>query len=390
LGGVEAEERAGEGDEGLMDVDAALVADGEASDQTTATPDALVERLFASAIGAMDLFSVYLGDRLGYYRALAEGGPATSPELARRTGTAERYAREWLEQQAVTGFREVENPEAGATERRYRLPAGYGAVLVDPDSPTAMAPVAQIVAGCVAPLPALLEAFRTGSGVPYADYGADLAEGQAGTTRPQFRHQLAQEWLPAMPDVHTRLQSEPPARVADIGFGLGWSSIAIAKAYPAVLVDGFDLDEASVAAARANAAAEGVADRVSFHVRDAGDPQLAGQYDFALAVECVHDMANPVAALSAMRRLVGEGGTVLVVDEKVADRFTAPGDDVERYMYGFSILHCLPVGMVDQPSAGTGTVMRADTFRRYAEEAGFRSVDILPVEHDFFKFYRLS
>ncbi len=172
--------------------------------------------------------------------------------------------------------------------------------------------------------------------------------------------------------------------------GLGWSSIAIARAYPNVRVDGFDLDEASVAAARANAEAAGVADRVRFHVRDAGDPDLAGQYDFALAVECIHDMPNPVSVLGAMRRLVGEAGSVLVVDEKVADRFTAPGDDVERYMYGFSILHCLPVGMVEQPSAATGTVMRAETFRRYATEAGFRAIAVLPIEHDFFRFYRLT
>jgi hypothetical protein len=101
-------------------------------------------------------------------------------------------------------------------------------------------------------------------------------------------------------------------------------------------------------------------------------------------------MSNPVEVLSSMRRLVGEGGTVLIVDEKVADQFIAPGDDVERYMYGFSILHCLPVGMVDQPSAATGTVMRAGTLRRYAEEAGFRQVEVLPVEHDFFRFYRLT
>ena len=357
---------------------------------TSASPDALVERLFNATIAGMDLFAVYLGDRLGYYRALVDGGPATSSELAHRSGTAERYAREWLEQQAVTGILTCENAEAAAMERRYRLPDGYEAVLVDPDSLTAMAPMAQIFAGCVKPLPALLEAFRTGGGVPYEDYGTDVAEGQAGTTRPQFRHLLAQEWLPAMPDLHARLQADPPAHVADIGMGLGWSSIAIAQAYPKVHVDGFDLDDASVMAARTNAEASGVADRVEFHVRDAGDPELAGRYDFALAVECVHDMSNPVGVLSAMRRLVGEGGTVLVVDEKVADHFTAPGDDVERYMYGFSILHCLPVGMVDQPSAATGTVMRAGTLRHYAEEAGFRQIAVLPIEHDFFRFYRLT
>ncbi|MEA2596471.1 MAG: hypothetical protein QOF01_2940 [Thermomicrobiales bacterium] len=357
---------------------------------TAASPDVLVSRLFASALGAMDLFAVYLGDRLGYYRALAEGGPATSGELAQQTNTAERYAREWLEQQAVTGILECENPETDATGRRFRLPDGYATVLVDPDSLTAMAPVAQIFAGCVKPLPALLEAFRTGGGVPYEDYGSDLAEGQAGTTRPQFRHLLAQEWLPAMPDVHALLQHKPDARVADIGMGLGWSSIAIATGYPTVRVDGFDLDEASVHAARANAEASGVADRVSFYVRDAGDPELAGRYDLALAVECIHDMSDPVATLSAMRRLVGTGGTVLIVDERVADGFTAPGDDVERYMYGFSILHCLPVGMVDQPSAGTGTVIRESTMRSYAEAAGFSAVDVLPIQHDFFRFYRLT
>jgi SAM-dependent methyltransferase len=354
----------------------------------TAQRDALVERIFGATIAAMDLFAVYLGDRLGYYQALA-AGPLTSIELANRTGTHERYAREWLEQQAVTGILDVEIAEAGATERRFRLPAGHVEPLTDPDSLYAATPMAQIFAGCVKPLPQLLDAFRTGGGVPYEDYGADLAEGQAGSTRPLFRNLLAQEWLTAMPDIHARLQT-PGARVADIGMGLGRSSIAIAQAYPTVEVDGFDLDHASVRAARANAEAAGVADRVQFHVRDAGDPDLAGQYDLALAFECVHDMSNPVATLQAMRRLVGNGGTILIVDERVADEFAAPGDDVERYMYGFSILHCLPVGMVDQPSVGTGTVMRQSTMKGYAEAAGCSNVEILPIEHDFFRFYRLT
>jgi 2-polyprenyl-3-methyl-5-hydroxy-6-metoxy-1,4-benzoquinol methylase len=253
-----------------------------------------------------------------------------------------------------------------------------------------MAPVAQIIMGCVHPLSALLDAYRTGGGVPYEDYGVDLYEGQARSTRPQIVTFLAQEWLPAMPDVDARLRADPPARVADIGMGLGWSSITIAKAYPNVRVDGFDLDDASVRAANANAQASGVAHRVKFEARDAGDPALAGRYDFALAIECIHDMPNPVAVLESMRRLVGESGTVLIVDEKVADTFGAPGEDVERIMYGYSILHCLPVGMVEEPSVATGTVMRESTMRRYATEAGYRAVDVLPIEHDFFRLYRLS
>jgi hypothetical protein len=129
---------------------------------------------------------------------------------------------------------------------------------------------------------------------------------------------------------------------------------------------------------------------VQFQVRDSGDPTLAGQYDLVTAFECVHDMSNPVAALRAMRQLAGPRGTVLVVDERVDDAFTSAGNEIEGLMYGFSVLHCLPAGMADATSAGTGTVMRADTLRRYAAEAGFHSVDILPIDNFFFRFYRLN
>jgi 2-polyprenyl-3-methyl-5-hydroxy-6-metoxy-1,4-benzoquinol methylase len=149
------------------------------------------------------------------------------------------------------------------------------------------------------------------------------------------------------------------------------------------------VDEASVALARANVAAAGLEDRVAIHCHDVTDPALAGRYDLVTAFECVHDMPQPVAVLRAMREMVAEGGTVLVADERVAEAFAAPGDDLERLMYGFSVLHCLPVGMADAPSRGTGTVMRPDTLRRYAAEAGFRQVEVLPIEADFWRFYRL-
>ncbi|MGH3051418.1 MAG: class I SAM-dependent methyltransferase [Gaiellaceae bacterium] len=183
---------------------------------------------------------------------------------------------------------------------------------------------------------------------------------------------LGNEWLASIEDVHHRLQADPPARVADIACGAGWSSIAIARAYPKAHVDGYDVDDASIAIARANAAEVGLEDRVNFQVRDAGDPALAGRYDLVTVFEAVHDMPRPVEVLGAMRRLAGEGGTVLVLDEKVADEFGAPGDDVERLMYTYSVLCCLPVGLSEQPSAATGTVMRTSTLRRYAREAGFR------------------
>ena len=357
---------------------------------TPVTPDELAERIRLSVTGALEVICLYVGDQLGLYRALHEDGALTAPELAARAGTNERYTREWLEQQATAGFLACDNPAAAERERRFRLPRGYEAVLVEPEHLLAMAPLAQVFVGVAGPLPELLRAFRSGDGVSYAAYGEAMHVGQARSNLPDFTHFLAQAWIAAMPDVVARLRSEPPARVADLGVGQGWSSIALARAYPQIRVDGFDLDGASVAAAQENARSAGVQDRVTFQVRDAGDPALAGRYDLALAIECIHDMAQPVAALQAMRRLVGPGGTALVVDERVQDAFTPHGDENERMNYGFSVLHCLPVGMVDKPSAETGAVMRRSTFRRYAAAAGFSRVDELPVDHPRFRLYRLT
>ncbi len=351
--------------------------------------DAFLERLLQSTRGTFEIFSIHIGVRLRFYEALAGGGPLTSVELASRTGTSERYAREWLEQQTVARILEVDDEKAEARKRRFGLPAAYVEVLVDQDSLNYLAPLARLVAGAVHPLASVLEAYRTGGGVPYADYGVDLREGQAGINRAMFLKQLGSEWLPTMPDVQARLMADPAARIADLGCGAGWSSIGMAQTYPRVFVDGFDLDSASIDLARGNAKAAGLNDRVKFHLHDAGDPQLAGRYDLVTAFECLHDMAQPVSALKAMRHLAGAQGAVLVVDERVGEAFTASGSEVERMMYGWSILHCLPVGKAEAPSAETGTVLRPDTLRRYAVEAGFRRVEILPIDNLFFRFYRL-
>jgi SAM-dependent methyltransferase len=351
--------------------------------------DEFAEGLFEKIIGAMEVATVYLGDRLGLYKALADGGPTTPLGLAERTGTHERYAREWLEQQAVAGILAVEKDGADGSARRYMLPNGHAEVLLDKDSLNYLAPVARFTMGLVRPLPELADAFRNGEGLPYAEYGADAREGQAEANRPMFVNLLGSEWLPSVPDVHERLQAGPPARVADVGCGTGWSSISIARAYPKARVDGYDLDGPSIELARRNAEEAGVADRVTFHLRDASDPTLEGSYDLATAFECVHDMGRPVQALGAMRRMVGEKGAVIVADERVPDSLEAPGDDTDRLMYGWSVLFCLPTGLADEPSVGTGTVMRQRTLRRYAQEAGYRGVDVLPIENDLWRFYRL-
>jgi SAM-dependent methyltransferase len=185
------------------------------------------------------------------------------------------------------------------------------------------------------------------------------------------------------------LQADPPARVADIGCGYGWSSIGMARGYPKIHVDGYDLDAPSIEQARKNAVINKMSDRVTFETRDASDPALKGRYDLVTAFECLHDMANPVGALSMMRQLAGESGAVLVVDERVGHTFTPGEHDIEWMMYGWSVLHCLPVGMDGPSPAGTGTVMRPETLERYATEAGFKRVEILPIENFFFRFYRL-
>lgn len=349
--------------------------------------DELVGRLFEAVLGMNDLHMVYIGDRLGFYRALVGMGAATPGELATVTGTHERYVREWLEQQAVTGLLDVtaESPDG----RRYSLPRGHAEVLTERDSPSYLAPFARMMAGLVRPLPEVIEAFRSGGGVPYARFDADFCEGQAEMNRVQFVNLLGSEWLPAVPDVHARLGQDPPARVADVACGAGWSSIALATAYPRVRVDGFDLDEYSIQLARQNLAGSGLEDRVTFEVRDAADSTLSGAYDLVTVFEAIHDLPRPVEVLRTIRNLLVEGGTVIIADERTAETFTAPADEVERLLYGWSVLHCLPVGMSEQPSAATGTVMRAETLRAYAQEAGFSDVEILPIENDFWRFYRL-
>jgi 2-polyprenyl-3-methyl-5-hydroxy-6-metoxy-1,4-benzoquinol methylase len=351
--------------------------------------DQLVERLVGGVLGMIDVQMTYVGDRLGLYRALAERD-ATAADLASATGCDQRYVREWLEQQAVAGIIDVDDVTLPATERRYRLPAAYAEVFTDSDSLSYMAPFARMMVGIARQLPAVLEAFRSGGGVPYGDYDLDFCEGQADMNRTMFVNQLASEWLPAVPDVRDRLLADPPARVADVACGTGYSTLTLARAYPNCHVEGTDLDETSIRLARENLAVTDLGDRVGFEVRDAAEPGAAARYDLVTVFEAVHDMSRPVAALRGVLAMLAPGGCAIVADERVAETFTAPGDEVEQLMYGYSVLACLPMGMAERPSAMTGTAMRPDTLRDYARQAGFGEVEVLPIENDFWRFYRLN
>jgi SAM-dependent methyltransferase len=288
----------------------------------------------------------------------------------------------------VAGFVDADNPDADARERRYRLPEAFRPVFVDEEDLTYLTPLATLALGVCGPMDALLQAYRTGGGVRFEDYGAGLVEAIGAINRPQYVNLLA-EWFASIRDVDARLRAKPPARVADVACGTAWSSIAIARAYPDVTVDALDVDAASIERARANVAAAGLADRVRPAVCDASESELPGRYDLITIFEALHDMNHPVEAMRRLRSGLAEGGSLVIADERVAERFTAPGDDIDRFNYGWSILHCLAVGMLDEDSAGTGTVIRPDTIRSYAAEAGFARVDVLPIQHDFWRFYRL-
>jgi 2-polyprenyl-3-methyl-5-hydroxy-6-metoxy-1,4-benzoquinol methylase len=348
---------------------------------------ALAGRLRRDMVGALELFTVYLGERLGLYRALDNDGPATSPELAERTGTAERYVREWLEHHAASGLLEVDDPAAAPLARRYRLPPAHASVLADPDNLGYRAFNGVEIARAARSLPHLVEAFRTGDAPPPLPWAP---EGRADYNRAVFLNLLGARWLPAITEVDQRLRGQPPARVADLACGPGWSSIAMARAYPLIRVDGFDLDSDVIAAARRNAAQHGVSDRVTFAVTDASGPGMSGRYDLVTIFEGLHDMSRPVDALRAARAMLGPSGSVIVADEKVEDEFTAPATELERYHYGWSVVACLPSAMGDPRTSATGAVMRPSTLREYARQAGFADVVVLPLETETWRFYRLT
>jgi 2-polyprenyl-3-methyl-5-hydroxy-6-metoxy-1,4-benzoquinol methylase len=354
---------------------------------TRPTPEEFAARLLASALGAFDILAVAAGDRLGWYRALAENGPLSPEELAERTGADPRYAREWLEQQAVNGILQVDG-EGGAS-RRFVLPAGHAEVLTDAASLNYLAPLARMIASSAMQLDAIVEAYRSGGGVPWSQFGAEAREAQGDINRPWFLQRLAAA-LAGVPSLDSVL-SRPAARIADVGCGHGWSSIALALAYPDARVEGFDVDAPAIVAARRHAEAAGVADRVRFHhVAGEGLPNEA-VFDAGFVFEALHDMPFPVEVLTALRRAVKPDGEVVIMDEAVAEQFAADGDEVERLMYGYSLFLCLPDSLSTEGSAGTGTVMRHATLERYAREAGFAGAEVLPIEDfAFFRFTRLT
>ena len=345
--------------------------------------DTFAERLFNEVNAAMSCLNLYLGHRLGLYQTIADVGSTTPPELAQRTRYNERYLREWLECMAVGGYLDHE-----ATTGRFSLSPEQAVVLLDRDNPAYSMPFLCFIPSFANIITPLMEAFRSGGGIPFEAYGADTLEGIGMGNRPMFVNDYVAKWIPAMPDIETRLQAG--GRVLEIGCGVGWASISLARGFPNIQIDAVDVDAASIKQAQYNAQQAGVTDRIVFHLDSAEETPLSGSYDLVTAFEVIHDMAYPVKALRRMHELAAPDGAVLIGDEAADESLEENRNFLGHFFYNCSVLHCLPQAMVYPGSAATGTVMRPSTLRNYAQEAGFTRVDILPIENPFWRFYRLT
>lgn len=357
------------------------------TDQALEEAGALAGRLFEETLGMFEMATVWLGIRLGLYAALDT--PGSAAQVAARTGILPRYAREWLEQQAISGLVTVDDPGKPADERVYSLSPAQRLALLDDSSPAYAGGLALLGGGGCTLLPRVLESWQRGSGISFGEYGDDVRTGQALLNKADYHHRLTQEWLPSVPVIDALLRRDG-ARAADLGCGVGWSSIALARGYPGLMILGIDSDEASIMDARRNAAEARLSDRVEFEVAASDAPRQPAAYDVVFFFEALHDMAHPIEALQAARAMLRPGGRVFVMDEGAAETFAPNGPPTERLLATSSVLHCLPVGLSEPGSAATGALLRPAIMQGYAEQAGYTAIDMLPIEHDFMRFYLLT
>ena len=336
-----------------------------------------VERAIADLAACHGGVMVGIGHKLGLYRALAGDSPLSSYELAARTGCEERYVREWLNSQVAGGYL------AYHTESEtYELPVEHVPVLADEDSPTFLPPAFEVSASVWLDLEHTVEAFRTGDGIPWGDHDGRLYCGVAGFYANAYRASLVPEWLPALDGVVEKL--ERGARVADVGCGHGHSTVLMAAEFERSRFTGFDTHEGSVEAARDNAAAAGVSDRVAFQRADATSYPGAG-YDLICFFDVLHDLGDPVGAARRAHEALADDGTLLVVEPFAGDEVLDNVGPVGRLYYAGSTALCVPhsrseaVGLALGAQAGParlGDVLREAAFSsvRVAYESPFNIV----------------
>src|SRR5262245_13389874 len=305
---------------------------------------------------------VLIGDKLGLYRAMAGAGPLTPAELAERTGTRERYVREWLAAQAASGYVTYD-----AAARRFALPPEHAFLLIGADAPGAF----QLAVGSVRDEPKIADAFRTGDGVGWHEHNAGVFEGCERFFRPGYAMHLVSEWIPALEGVKARLESG--GRVADVGCGHGASTIIMAQAFPRSTFTGFDYHHASIESARRAADQMGARDRVTFEVAAAKDFGGTG-YDLVTFFDCLHDMGDPVGAARHVRQSLAPDGVWMLVEPFANDRLEENLNPVGRLYYSASTLLCTPASLSQEVGLALGAQAGEKRLREVMMEAGFTQV----------------
>jgi len=311
--------------------------------------DKLMQFVFRAVeeVGAtLNTALVVMGDRLGLYRAMAGAGPLAPAELAERTGTAERYVREWLNAQAAGGYVSYD-PDSG----RYLLPPEQAVALTDPDSPAYLPGFFQIALGSVTDSPNIVDAARTGAGFGWHEHGSDVHEGCERFFRPGYNANLVAAWLPALDGIVDKL--ERGALVADVGCGHGSSTILMAQHFPNSVFIGSDYHAGSIETARRRAQDAGVADRVRFEIAPAAG-YTGAEYDLVTMFDCLHDMGDPVGAARHVHGTLKPDGTWMIVEPMAADRVEGNLNPVGRAYYSFSTLLCTPASLSQEVGLALG------------------------------------
>jgi 2-polyprenyl-3-methyl-5-hydroxy-6-metoxy-1,4-benzoquinol methylase len=328
--------------------------------------DKLMQFVFRAVdeVGAtLNAALVVMGDKLGLYRALAAHGPLSAAELAERTGTAERYVREWCNAQAAGGYVQYD-PDSG----RYSLEPEQAVAFTDAQSPAYLPGFFQIALGSVIDSPKIVEKARSGDGFGWHEHVHDVHEGCERFFRPGYNANLVAEWLPALDDVAGKL--EQGALVADVGCGHGSSTILMAQAFPRSTFVGSDYHEGSIETARARAQDAGVADRVRFEVAPAA-AYSGTSYDLVTMFDCLHDMGDPVGASRHVLSTLSSDGTWMIVEPNAGDRTEDNFNPVGRAYYAFSTLLCTPASLSQDVGLALGAQAGEARIRDVVRTGGF-------------------
>jgi SAM-dependent methyltransferase len=305
---------------------------------------------------------VVIGDKLGLYKALAEK-PMTSSELASVTDTDERYLREWLSSQAAGGYVNYD-----AKTQRFSLDEEQALALAVEDSPAFIPGAFELALGSLKAVPRITAAFRSGEGMGWHEHDHDVFHGCEKFFRPGYAANLVSTWIPALDGVGKKL--EAGGQVADVGCGLGASTILMAKAYPRSRFVGFDYHDASIEAARQSAQRAGVADRVRFEIAKAKD--FPGRdYDFVAVFDCLHDMGDPIGAATHVRKSLAADGTWMIVEPSAKDKLEDNLNPVGRVYYGFSTLLCTPCSRSQEVGLCLGAQAGEKRLREVVTAGGF-------------------